>query len=372
MARSNHVLIGKVVRNAAIVCAVIVSLVMLTNRAFDPTLHLKPMNTSPKSNSELKILVGITVGEKCRQRVDQMVARWGTTRFKYELFHYDKSDWSSLEHAHTKNPAINHHYDKGLKMAHYKKHVTPDKVDGYDYFFLVDCDAGLDNFDVETFLTILEEHQPPLAQPSVDHGSLFDRSSDHRTCRTFPGSHSGRWTSTVEVGPLVSFTAEAWQCVYDLVQGDLGSGWGLDYYWCVYARDVCGLGYPAGKMARTEDERRGGHWGFTCAVIDAVHIAHLDERTATGLFGNDYQPRNDVYEFARRFPQLERTRNADGLCACDDRDYIITPIRVTLLQVSVFACMFADVQKSVDQIIFKLVYPSLESDHDAYILVSCS
>jgi hypothetical protein len=93
----------------------------------------------------------------------------------------------------------------------------------------------------------------------------------------------------VEVGPLVSFTADAWRCVYELVQGDLGSGWGLDYYWCVYARDVCHLGYPDFQAANVAQERRGGNWGFTCAVVDSVHIAHLDERTATGLFGKDYQ-----------------------------------------------------------------------------------
>ncbi|EGD78024.1 hypothetical protein PTSG_09662 [Salpingoeca rosetta] len=258
-----------------------------------------------------KVLVGMTVGKKCRARVEQMLEDWGRTQFNYMFFVYDGTDWSALEAL----DGVTVLQTRALKMHHYKANVPPERVDGYDFFLLLDCDVGLAHFDVHSFLDIQWERQIPIAQPSVAWGELRDRSSDHRVCRNVPGPHYGRWTTFIECGPFVSFMADAWRCVYDLVQGDLGSGWGLDYKWCAYARDVCRL-RPALKGPIRTSPDDGGR---VCAVIDAQVVDHLDERTAFGRLGSNYQPRQDAVEFERRFPDVESTTLTNCLCACDCR-----------------------------------------------------
>ncbi|EDQ89453.1 uncharacterized protein MONBRDRAFT_7905 [Monosiga brevicollis MX1] len=276
----------------------------------------------------LRVLVGMTVGGSCMYRVDTLIKRWGTEHFHYMLFHFDKADWGDLAYNNRPTNAVKHYrYQFGLKMTHYKRHITPKVMQDYDYFFLIDCDTDLEHFDVDAYLKIVNRFNIPISQPAVARSSLLRRSSDHRTCRHVPGPHFGRWTSFVENGPVAVFSRTAWDCVYDLVQGDLGSGWGIDYKWCAYAADRCRLGY------RERHERAGGNWGRVCAVIDAQQVYHLDERSASELFGARYQPRQDAYEFERRFPMIQSTRNANCMCACDDRDTVMTALRTVLLQV---------------------------------------
>eukprot|EP00055_Hartaetosiga_balthica_P004792 m.13095 g.13095 ORF g.13095 m.13095 type:complete len:356 (+) comp4108_c0_seq1:55-1122(+) len=303
----------------AVVGFIVLCLILLiSNRPFpssSSTLSKSaPASSALSSNNvlnevnNLKVLVGMTVGEKCLKRVKELIADWGTKQFAYMFFLYDESDWSDVE----KIDGVSIFRGKGLKMYHYKKHVTPDKVKGFDYFFLVDCDCGMDTFDVSQFLQVIHTQEIPIAQPSVAWGDLFDRSSDHRVCRNVEGIHNGRWTTFVECGPFVAFTREAWTCVYDLVQGDLGSGWGMDYKWCSYARDVCRLRPAINGPFHTHNDG-----GRVCAVIDATVIDHLDEKTAVGNFGNHYVPVVDVWEFEKRFPDVESVVNTNCVCACD-------------------------------------------------------
>eukprot|EP00049_Salpingoeca_infusionum_P006467 m.107285 g.107285 ORF g.107285 m.107285 type:complete len:337 (-) comp13321_c2_seq4:1950-2960(-) len=277
---------------------------LLSNRRFPgPQIQAGTLDVST-----VKVLVGMTVGAKCAARAKELVQDWGQERFDFMFFVYDGSDWSEI--AKRKNVQIFH--NKELKMWHYKEYVTPDVVSKYDYFFLVDCDVGLKPFDVNQFLGILKHYSIPVAQPSVEWGDVRDRSSDHRVCRSHPSTHHGRWVSFIECGPFVAFKAKAWSCIYPLVQGDLGSGWGLDYKWCEYAKRHC-------PQLAAHDGPLGtyNNGGRMCAVIDATSVEHLDEKTATARLGDSYQPRNDVYEFDARFPDIPNSHNTNLLCACD-------------------------------------------------------
>lgn len=263
----------------ALVAAVVV-LVVLSRRPYVVPDGLKE-EVSALREEHRRVLVGMTVGEKCKERVSAMIEEWGHDLFNYLLFVYDGSDWSRLAAL----DGVDVFSHKALKMYHYKAHVPPERVDNFDFFLLLDCDVGLEGFDINHFLAIQQAFEIPLAQPSVEWGALTDRSSDHRICRTVSGPHFGRWTNFVECGPFVSFTAEAYRCIYELIQGDLGSGWGLDYKWCAFLRDQCRI-RPAKVGAIRTNDNDGGR---VCAVIDAEIVQHLDERTAFGLLGSGYK-----------------------------------------------------------------------------------
>eukprot|EP00056_Hartaetosiga_gracilis_P020082 m.17514 g.17514 ORF g.17514 m.17514 type:complete len:345 (+) comp8150_c0_seq2:145-1179(+) len=290
--------------------AVVVAFVLvllISNRPFPETESIGRGGTTSEVLG-LKVLVGMTAGKKCLKRAADMVDKWGKTQFNYMFFVYDESDWSEFERMR----GVTVFHDKGLKMYHYKKRVTPKVMEEYDYFFLVDCDCGVDNFDVNEYLSIIHTQGIPMSQPSVSWGELFDRSTDHRVCRNVEGNHHGRWANFIECGPFVAFTKEAWLCLYDFVQGDLGSGWGMDYKWCPYLRDVCRIrpANPGPIHVQTD-------YGRVCAIIDATIVDHLDEKSAFDSFGNGYQPYGDVIGFEERFPDVASIVNTNCICAGD-------------------------------------------------------
>jgi hypothetical protein len=253
------------------VCAVVGLLLLfkLSDRSYN-------FATMPELLPQLdtKVVVGITVGKPCIERVTELIRAWGTVQFHYMLFHFDDSDWSNTPFYGSK--AVTHIRENLLKMQFYKKYISPEEMDkhGWKFFFLVDCDTGFDEFDVQDYLSIVEAKQLLLSQPAVTYHDIRERSSDHRICRQITGDHLGRWSWFVEGGPMAVFSREAWGYVLDLMQDDLKSGWGLDRKWCHYVH------MRAGRKADDPP---------SCAIIDFSPVQHLDEKSAKKKLGTAYQ-----------------------------------------------------------------------------------
>jgi hypothetical protein len=102
----------------------------------------------------------------------------------------------------------------------------------------------------------------------------------------------GRWTTFVECGAFTFFSSEQWNaCVWDFIQEDLTSGWGLDLFW----HDFC--------KQKTGRE--------VSAVIDRYPQVHRSFETAdkSSKEGRPiYEPWPEIDTYQRRFPGVARSQ----------------------------------------------------------------
>ena len=162
--------------------------------------------------------------------VPAQVNCWGHHIFDYILFHYDANlapyterDWYSR--------VVGIHAKSQFKFWYFKRFLTPSATARYERVLLVDADAGLRDFDVFRYLLISRRIRAPISQPGIAIGG---RSSDWHVLRVPKPEGRGspaRWVHVTEGGPFVSFTAEAWACIWGMVREELVSGHGVDMMW---------------------------------------------------------------------------------------------------------------------------------------------
>lgn len=185
-----------------------------------------------------KYLVTFTVGYNQRKNIDAAVKKFSDD-FEILLFHYDgrTSEWDQYEWS---KKAIHISTRKQTKWWYAKRFLHPDIVAAYEYIFIWDEDLGLDNFNGDKYIKLIEKHGLEISQPGLGANSGFtwemtkkrDDTEVHKVTDEKPG-----WCSSPDLPPCAAFveimapvfSREAWRCVWHMIQNDLVHGWGLDF-----------------------------------------------------------------------------------------------------------------------------------------------
>ncbi|KAL0461721.1 UNVERIFIED_CONTAM: hypothetical protein Slati_0059700 [Sesamum latifolium] len=185
-----------------------------------------------------RYLFTFTVGYDQKDNIDAAVRKL-TGNFTVMLFHYDgrESEWNEFEWS---KRAIHVSARKQAKWWYAKRFLHPDIVVPYDYIFIWDEDLGVQNFDPEEYIKLVNKHDLHISQPglSADSGMTWEmtrRREDievHKSTEERPGwctdPHLPPCAAFVEIMAPV-FSRDAWRCVWHLIQNDLVHGWGLDF-----------------------------------------------------------------------------------------------------------------------------------------------
>ncbi|XP_019223991.1 PREDICTED: uncharacterized protein LOC109205705 isoform X1 [Nicotiana attenuata] len=233
-------------------------------------LEMRPLWGDVEKKSPHSVnLLGIAVGIKQKEMVNEIVKKFLEHDFVVMLFHYDgvvdewnDLDWSSrVLHVSAMNQT---------KWWFAKRFLHPDIVSEYDYIFLWDEDLGVENFHPEKYISIVREEGLEISQPALDasksevHHHITvrrGRSKVHR--RFYRLNKSGQRCDNNSTSPpcvgwvemmAPVFSKAAWRCAWYMVQNDLIHAWGLDMK----------LGY----CAQGDRTRKVG-------VVDAEYITHL-------------------------------------------------------------------------------------------------
>jgi len=171
-----------------------------------------------------KSLVAIPVGNRSKPLIEKLITKFGFQNFSYVLFIYDYSDWSGFDWA-TKVIWISGF--RQVKFWYLKRFITPDVAMAYEFIWVIDDDVDIEHIDPQEFSHVLRMNNVQIAQPAHLPGYKFSHPFTVRA----PGTHVGRWSNFVEIGPLVVFSQNSYICAWDLFQIDMSAGWGLDLLW---------------------------------------------------------------------------------------------------------------------------------------------
>eukprot|EP00698_Gefionella_okellyi_P007251 TRINITY_DN1760_c0_g1_i1.p1 TRINITY_DN1760_c0_g1~~TRINITY_DN1760_c0_g1_i1.p1 ORF type:complete len:433 (-),score=87.27 TRINITY_DN1760_c0_g1_i1:716-2014(-) len=166
-------------------------------------------------------LIAVAVGSKGKPFVDRMIQQFGVEHFSFVLFVYDGSDYSEFE---WHSDVLIVHAKGQMKWWFAKRFLHPDIVSNYDYIFVWDDDLDVSDMSVMQLVHIMQRFRIDIAQPALvgEVGGHWPEVLPQRN------TTYGRWTNFAEVMAPV-FSRRAWRtCVYDLLQFDLSSGYGVD------------------------------------------------------------------------------------------------------------------------------------------------
>jgi len=216
-----------------------------------------------------KSLVIIAVGGASVFAVDKIVKTFGFTNFSFVLFHYDNdSSWSQFEWY---KQVLSIRMQGAMKWWFIKRFIVPYVVAPYLYLFFLDEDVDLDDFEPLGYIKILNDYNVSLSQPAMKAHNSWEV-----TVRQDPAK-IGRWTNFVEIGPVTVISSQIWrECIWDVIENDLTSGWGMDLSW----HHICSL--------------QG--WNRT-AIIDFFSFTH---RSTLSAHKTTYDPEREQKEYYRR------------------------------------------------------------------------
>ena len=152
-------------------------------------------------------------------------------------------------------------YSQGFKWRNIYNFIQKHDVSKYEYIWCLDDDCLVDPLTVEKIFEFCKEHDLDLAQPSLEHGSIF----------TYPWSLQipnavMHITNMVEIMVPI-FKQRIWKdCISQLGNLPIGMGLGLEYFWMGALDCNSGITKYGGKVA----------------VIDQYSVRHI-------------KPMNNVY-----------------------------------------------------------------------------
>ena len=250
--------------------------------------RLAPRITGPRgSKPRVRALLTIPIGKKSVDIVNGTIYSFlNSGAGRVMLFAYDSFDWSSQKWYNDERVILVRHL-KQMKWWFIKRFVTPLTVEPYDYLWFSDDDASF-SWNPHEFMDLLDAHQVELAQPShFTHQPCAPSGwpiAHHRSTQN-GGGINGRWTNFVECGPLAIVKKTLWkQCLWNFLQDDLTSGYGLDELW----HDAC--------KAKS-------------AIIDKYPMCHNSTKAASSASTRIYDPVLEWPEYGKRFPHLKKSPN---------------------------------------------------------------
>ena len=193
--------------------------------------------------------------------------------FSY-AFYYQEPQWlHEMEDGTVQSPC---EIVRMFKMNYigFLKMIVPALLrDHYKYLFLSIDDVALTakygaTFGFEIFFDIVELQQQQVASSVMEgtvHAHLRPRELTNAT-------QIGRFVDMIEF-QAIAFTADSWACMYELVDTEYPSGWGIDYWFWNY----CVV------------EGKGSAENWKLGVIDTMKVVHnpfhLPSRGADSGFG---------------------------------------------------------------------------------------
>ncbi|XP_054791186.1 uncharacterized protein LOC129296622 isoform X2 [Prosopis cineraria] len=238
------------------------------------------------SKTPLKLLA-MTVGIKQKEVVNKIVEKFPADEFVVILFHYDGivEGWRDFSWS---DSAIHISAINQTKWWFAKRFLHPDIVADYNYIFLWDEDLGVENFDPERYLSIVEEEGLEISQPALDaekstlNHKLTARWGGSKVHRMYHKLTGNARCDNPSIGsPCIGwvemmapvFSRKSWPCVWYMIQNDLTHAWGLDRK----------LGYCA----------QGDHTR-NIGIVDAEYIVHFGLPTLGGSKNNQGSHTNHV------------------------------------------------------------------------------
>ena len=284
-----------------------------------------------------KTLVAIFVGKKSIGTVSSNIKRLGFEKFSFIVFNYDGSDlsdqewfdrvivviavrqmkwWYVITHdtlatnrilslslklcspeSRKKRSQIQllNMTNTKLKLEHryIKRFVTISMMASYDYLFVIDGDCDMSSLNGTAFVRDLSRHDVKIGQPAHSEGSFQPQYPFLVHNHEKNGNAVGMWSNFIESGPLVAFSRDIWQCVWNLLQPDLTSGYGYDLVWV----PACANG-------------RG-------AVLYEHEIHHMNEKSASRRPNFVGRAAGEAHEFFQRISRAGLgpvTPNTEGTC----------------------------------------------------------
>ncbi|KAI9085338.1 hypothetical protein K1719_032715 [Acacia pycnantha] len=231
-------------------------------------------HSKPPSN-----LLAMAVGIKQKEMVNEIIEKFPSEEFVVMLFHYDGivDGWRDFSWS---DNAIHVSAMNQTKWWFAKRFLHPDIVADYNYLFLWDEDLGVENFDPQRYISIVEEEGLEISQPALDRrqstlnhyltarrtGSrvhrMYQKLTENASCDD-PNINSPCIGWVEMMAPV--FSRKSWPCVWHMIQNDLIHAWGLDRK----------LGY----CAQGDSIRNVG-------IVDAEYIVHFGLPTLGGSKSN--------------------------------------------------------------------------------------
>ncbi len=230
--------------------------------------------TKPKPKKHpWKILYASPVGAKGKPYLAKVIHRFGHENFDYLIFAYD--DTSFDEPVFEKCKIIR---EKGILCYFYKKYLTPEYCQGYDYIFPWVDDIDIHDFSYQNFLDIFERNKLDMAQPALSHISVYS----HDITLQHP-SPVGRFTDFAEVMVQV-FTRDAWTRYWKMMEADHNFwGWGYDHL----AKSYCHL--------------------QNVGIIDCEPVIHMRKSSSKSSVGREnHRIMMDLFERHKTFHASEK------------------------------------------------------------------
>ncbi|CAO2826472.1 unnamed protein product [Amaranthus hypochondriacus] len=236
-------------------------------------LEMRPLWGTPVKKKSDKNLLAMAVGLKHEERVDKIVRKFTGYNFAVILFHYDGNvdDWSDFKWSTRVLHVVAAHQTKWWFA---KRFLHPDIVSQYSYIFLWDGDLGVENFNVQRYLSVIKKEGLQISQPALDQ----EKSEGHRAVvhrridKVLPGGRKCNENSTeppctgwVEMMAPV-FSRAAWRCAWYMIQNDLVHEWGAEFQ----------LGYCA-QGDRTK----------YIGIVDSDYVVHYGLPTVEGTAQNE-------------------------------------------------------------------------------------
>ncbi|XP_075485181.1 uncharacterized protein LOC142524907 [Primulina tabacum] len=184
-----------------------------------------------------KYLVTFTVGLNQKNNIDAAVKKFSED-FQILLFHYDgqTSEWDQFEWA---RDAIHVSVRKQTKWWYAKRFLQPDVVAAYDYIFIWDEDLGVEHFNAEKYIELVEKHGLEISQPGLEpnNGLTWQMTKRRGDGEVHKDAEESGWCNDPYLPPCAAFveimapvfSRKAWRCVWHMIQNDLVHGWGLDF-----------------------------------------------------------------------------------------------------------------------------------------------
>lgn len=184
---------------------------------------------SQESKSYGKYLYASPVNEDGKNRLAQIIGKFGHEDFEYLVFVYDDTRFDEV--IFDKCKFI---YQRGIKCFFWKKFLTPEYCKKYSHLFLWDDDIDVSRFSYKNFMSIMVRNNLEIAQPSLTPDSFIS----HKITEKNKDVKVGRYVDYVEV-MIPVFQFEAWVKFWSMLDENLNRwGNGLDLvakHFCDYS-----------------------------------------------------------------------------------------------------------------------------------------
>ena len=219
----------------------------------------------------IQILFSTPLGHKGIDYFKEIVRRFETYFFDYQVFWYEDSE--PPEWLYEIGNVI---IEKDKNYGYAMNHLKPETLEEYTHIFYWMDDIDIKGFSIENFMKLFLKHNLEIAMPSLNESSVPI---------AWPHTKQKKDVKVMKVNmcePIaLCFTADAWRKWYDMLLPECRCGWGYD----LFAERLCNY------------KRMG--------VIHAESVGHMRLEHSTGSYGPEQERRLSKHYGINREPGIE-------------------------------------------------------------------